>query len=128
MCVCIRSNTRLRVTTASGMNLFNLIRFEKYGGGGSIPASDREFEFHASTVVEKQQGGRGGWRTRLKGRLKGARRRERERPPPRGTDSLDSSAGVKSKRRASSRARDTRGTRDRDGKGKKERGRGGGGG
>lgn len=33
MCVCIRSNTRLRVTTASGMNLFNLIRFEKYGGG-----------------------------------------------------------------------------------------------
>lgn len=56
MCVCIRSNTRLRVTTASGMNLFNLIRFEKYGGG-SIPASDREFEFHASTVVEKQQGG-----------------------------------------------------------------------
>lgn len=32
MCVCIRSNTRLRVTTASGMNLFNLIRFEKYGG------------------------------------------------------------------------------------------------
>lgn len=49
------------------------------GGEGSIPASDREFEFHASTVVEKQQGGKRGWRTRLKGRLKGARRRERER-------------------------------------------------
>lgn len=125
MCVCIRSNTRLRVTTASGMNLFNLIRFEKYGGG-IHPCERSRIRIPRFDYCRKTTGGRGGWRTRLKGRLKGARGRERERPPPRGTDSLDSSAGVKSKRRAPSRARDTRGTRDRDGKGKKERGRGGG--
>lgn len=58
MCVCIRSNTRLHVTTASGMNLFNLIRFEKYGGGGD--PSLRAIENSNSTLRLLSKNNRGG--------------------------------------------------------------------
>lgn len=82
---------KIRATTPSGMNLFNLIRFERRNEEGS--------ETRGGSLFKKDE--RGGSEKTL-----------------RGTDSLDSSAGVKSRRRrAASRARDTRG---RDGK-KKER-------
>lgn len=119
------------MTIASGMNLFNLIRFEKYDGGREGDPSLRAIENSNSTLRLSSKNNREGGRVEdaFKRTFKRSEKKgERERPPARGTDSLDSSAGVKSKRRAPSRARDTRGTRDRDGKGKKERGRGGGGG
>lgn len=58
MCVCIRSNTRLRVTTASGMNLFNLIRFEKYGGG-IHPCERSRIRIPRSDCCRKTTGGEG---------------------------------------------------------------------
>lgn len=69
------------MTIASGMNLFNLIRFEKYDGGREGDPSLRAIENSNSTLRLSSKNNRegGGWRTRLKGRLKGARRRERER-------------------------------------------------
>lgn len=60
MCVCIRSNTRLRVTTANGMNLFNLIRFEKYDGGRGRDPSLRAIENSNSTLRLLSKNNRGG--------------------------------------------------------------------